>query len=223
LAGRDGAPEAREAMETLCRVYWKPLYVYARRLGQSESDAKDLTQGFFEQFLENDRVRSADPQRGRFRSFLLSSFRNFMAHAWVKRRADKRGGAHMFVPWEERTAGEELEVELAAGLTPERHFDKEWALKLFAQAFRLLGSEFAAAGKAEQFEHLKTFLSEPASEGAYAEAARQTGLSKGAVTVAVHRLRQRYREVVRAEVARTVSHAEEIEEELRYLIEVMSG
>jgi RNA polymerase sigma-70 factor (ECF subfamily) len=208
---------AETALGKLCSAYWKPLFVFARRLGHNEHDAQDLTQGFFEQFLEKGYIRAADPRRGRFRSFLLTSFRHFVRNEWAKRRASKRGGGVSFVSWEDLTPGEQVQLEPACELAPAAAFDQQWALRVFDLALNRLRGEFTQAGKADQFELLKPFLSRMGSGADYGRVTGRCGLSEGAVAVSVRRLRVRYGELLRAEIANTVASPEDIEDELQLL------
>jgi len=222
-AGDRASPLAAEALEQLCRLYWYPLYAYVRKKGHSPQDAEDLTQAFFAHFLERNYVARASRQRGRFRSFLLTSLQNFLAHEWERARAVKRGGGRTLLPWDEVSVESRYQLEAASDLTPDKIFEERWASTLFQKALAGLQQEFAAAGHSKQFDRLKGFLSTEAQAGAYTELAASLGMSAGAVAVAVHRLRQRYGELVREEIAHTVSSPTEIEDELRYLIGRMSG
>jgi DNA-directed RNA polymerase specialized sigma24 family protein len=222
-AGRGDAAAARAALEKLCGAYWRPLFVFARRLGHGEPDAQDLTQAFFEQFLEKGYIRAADPHRGRFRTFLLTSFRHFLRGEWVKSRAAKRGGGATFVSWEELSAAEQVQVEPLDDRAVEAAYTEQWALKLFDGALARLREEFAAAGKAQQFDSLKPFLSQLGSSADYSRVAERCGTSEGAVAVAVRRLRVRYGELLRAEIADTVVSAEDVEGELQLLKRALMG
>ena len=222
-AGDAASPQSAEALERLCRAYWLPLYAYVRRCGRDPEDAQDLTQAFFKHFLENNAVSRADRQRGRFRSFLLTSLQNFISNEWRRASAEKRGGGRALLSWDELSPETRYQPEAASELTPDKVFDQRWALTLFQQALVRLREESTAAGKGEQFERLKDFLSAEPGEGAYAEIAAHLGLSSSAVAVAVHRLRQRYGQLVRDEIAHTVASPAEVEEELQYLIKLMSG
>jgi RNA polymerase sigma-70 factor (ECF subfamily) len=217
------APGAGEALEKLCRTYWYPLYAYVRREGRSVEDAQDLTQEFFARVLENKSLRKARRERGRFRSFLLTSFQNFLAHEWERARAEKRGGGRPFISWEETSAENRYQLEAISDLTPDKIFEQRWALALFQEAIVRLRQEFVAAGKTEQFTQLKAFLSGEAGEGDYGAVAARLSMTPNAVAVAVHRLRQRYGQLVREEVAHTVSSPAEVDEELRHLIALMSA
>ncbi len=219
-AGREDGTAAA-ALERLCRTYWKPLFHFARRMGYAEADSEDLTQAFFAHFLEKGTVRAADAERGRFRSFLLSSFRHFADSEWRKAHAVKRGGRQVFIAWEELTVEAAADVEPRDMASADRLFDRKWAQTVFAQALAALRQEYATQRKIAQFDQLKKFIATPAADGAYAEAGQPLGLTANAVTIVVHRMRHRYGELVWAEVANTVSEAQEVEDELRYLMEML--
>jgi DNA-directed RNA polymerase specialized sigma24 family protein len=222
-AGNDSSPGAQEALERLCRTYWLPLYAYVRRRGYTPEDSQDLTQAFFANFLEKNAVSRARRERGRFRSFLLTSLQNFLAHEWEKARAAKRGGGSRPLPWDEPSPEGRYQLESSPELSPDKAFERRWAMTLFQQALTRLHAESTAAGKAATFNELKSFLSEKADEGAYAAAAKRLRIAPAAVGVAVHRLRKRYGELVREEIAHTVATPGEIEDEMRHLIALMSG
>jgi RNA polymerase sigma-70 factor (ECF subfamily) len=221
-AGAESA-SGREALEKLCRAYWYPLYAYVRRQGHTPEDAQDLTQAFFAHFLERNAVSRARRERGRFRSFLLTSLQHFLAHEWEKARAAKRGGGICPLPWNELAAENRYQLESDPELSPDKAFDRRWALLLFQQALVRLHAEFTAAGKAETFDQLKGFLSEAADQHAYAGVAERLNMTPAAVAVAAHRLRKRYGELVREEIAHTVTSPREIEDEMRHLIALMGG
>ncbi|MCW5555414.1 MAG: sigma-70 family RNA polymerase sigma factor [Verrucomicrobiae bacterium] len=217
------SPDAAEALEHLCRAYWPALYAYVRREGHAPADAADLTQAFFARFLEKQFLQDVDRAKGKFRSFLLKTLNHFLADEWRHAHAQKRAGSHPALSinaeeWESRFG-----QELVSELTPEKLFERRWALALFDQALARLRAESGQAGKGVQFDLLKEFLSSGADEGAYARVAGQLGISPGAVAVQVHRLRKRYGELVREEVSHTVSEPGEVEEELRHLLGVLSG
>ena len=222
-AGATASPRAAEALEQLCRTYWYPLYAYVRRQGQGVEDARDLTQAFFAHFLARNQFRHADPERGKFRSFLLTSLKYFLAHEWERTRAAKRGGKHTFISTEVLDAESRYKQEPASDLTPDKVFEQRWALTLFQKALGRLRDEYTTEGKTQHFEELKNFLTEPPAEGAYAAVAARLGLSNNAVATAVRRLRQQYGELVREEIAHTVARPEEVQDELRYLIGLVSG
>ncbi|HXJ58558.1 MAG TPA: sigma-70 family RNA polymerase sigma factor [Verrucomicrobiae bacterium] len=222
-AKQSSSPDGAAALELLCRTYWYPLYAYVRRQGYSPEDAQDLTQAFFEQFLEKGSVQLADRGRGKFRSFLLTSLKHFLTHEWEKARTLKRGGGHVHLSWDQTSAESQYQLEPVSELKPEKIFDQRWALALFQQALARLRQEYAATGKAPQFEELKAFLTDAAEDGGYAEVAARLDMPPRSVAVAVHRMRQRYGELVREEIAHTVASRGEIQEELRYLIELVGG
>jgi RNA polymerase sigma-70 factor (ECF subfamily) len=224
LAAQDpGSPDAAEALETLCQTYWGTIYVYARHRGHSPDDAADLTQGFFAHFLDRHLVDHADRNRGGFRSFLLRTFNHFQVDEWRRAHAEKRGGAHPVLSINADEFEAKYGRELSTDLTPEKVFERRWAIALFDRALTRLDEECVAAGKARQFDLLKEFLSSASSKGAYAAAAGQLGLPLEAVAVQVHRLRRRYGKLVREEVAHTVAGPEDVDEELHHLLDVLSG
>ena len=221
-AGRSDVPQAHDALEKLCRTYWYPLYAYVRRRGYSPADAEDLTQQFFAWLLERDWLGQADPQRGRFRSFLLASISNFLANEWDKARTQKRGGGRA-VSLQRDEAETRCTREPADTLTPEQSFEWRWALTLLDQVMNRLSADFARDGKAELFEALKPCLLGERTTQPYAALASKLAMTEGSVKVAVHRLRMRYRQLLREEIANTVATPEEVEEELRYLFAVLAG
>ncbi len=221
-AGRSETPRARAALETLCRAYWPPLYAYVRRRGHSVEEAQDLTQEFFARLLEHNRVSTADPEKGRFRSFLLTSMDHFLSDEWDKARAKKRGGGKVtFLDLGD--AETKLGEQLAETLTPEKVYERRWALTLLEQVYQRLGQEYEQQGKAALFEALRGSLAGAGGSAPYAELAERLGMTEGAVKVAVHRLRHRYRELLREIIAETVSGPEEVEDELRYLLRTLAG
>jgi RNA polymerase sigma-70 factor (ECF subfamily) len=218
LAARDGEEvPAREALATLCGLYWYPLYAFARRRGAPPEEAQDLTQAFFTHLLEKEAIRHVDPGRGRFRSFLLASFKNFQADEREKARAKKRGGGQVALPIDGEAAEGRYALEPSHGLTPERIYEKRWALTLIERVLERLRERHARAGKEHQFERLRVFLAGERRPVPYAEVARRLEMSELAVKVAVHRLRKRFRELLREEIAQTVAGQEEVEAELRAL------
>jgi DNA-directed RNA polymerase specialized sigma24 family protein len=216
-AGHDSSPQSAMALETLCRAYWYPLYVYVRRQGHGPHDAQDLTQEFFARLLRLNSLATVAPHKGRFRTFLLVSLKHFLADAWDAATAAKRGGNKPLVSLDEEGAEERYRLEPASEPTPDVAFERRWVMALLEQALARLLAEYASTGKVRTFELLKTFLETPADDGDYERAGAALGMNPGAVAVAVHRLRQRYRDLVRAEIAQTVSSPEEMEEELRHL------
>ncbi len=207
-------PEAANALAQLCETYWPPIYSFIRRRGYAPSDAEDLTQSFFAYFLRTKAYSRTDRLHGKFRSFLLASVKNFLADNWDREQAIRRGGGYRFVSLDQGTAESDS--------TAEHLFELHWAKSLTAGALDSLRQELHAEGKAYLFEQLKTFLTGGDVLPSYDEASAQTGLPRATVKTHVHRLRQRYREIVRREVARTVSSPHEIDEELRYLCNILA-
>lgn len=222
LAAGGDSPASLAALEQLSKNYWYPLYAFIRRSGRSPHDAQDLTQGFFVELFRKNYFRAADRERGKFRSFLLTALRHFLMHEWEKSRAAKRGGGFVPVSWDEQTAEQWYQHEpTASGSTPERLYDRSWALRLFEQSLERLRHELTQQSKGHQFEQLKCYLTREPEHGEYAQAAATLGLSPNAVAVAVHRLRQRYASLVREAVAETVAQSSQIEEELTHLISLV--
>ena len=219
-AGSTSAAAAAKALELLCQTYWQPLYAFARRSGRTPADAQDLVQGFFAEFLESQALAHADQKRGRFRSFLLASFKHFAAHEREKQQALKRGGRqHMLaLPFDTAETG----LEMADTCSPDRAYDRQWALTLLDSAFRQLRSEYQRTGRLELFEGLKETLSGERSELPYDDLARGLAMNPGAVKTAASRLRARYRLVLREQIAQTVTTTAEIEEELRSLFQALN-
>lgn len=222
-AGRSDAAEARVALETLCGAYWYPLYAYVRRQGSSPEDAQDLTQAFFAQLLEKRYLTAADPGKGRFRSFLIASLKHFLANARDRARAQKRGGGAFSISIDLPAAEARYGGQLADVDSPERIFERQWALSLLDQVMGRLRAELTAGVNAQRFDALKPTLTAEHDSLSHAEIGRRLGMSEGAVKVAVHRLRKRYRELLREEIMRTVSEAGEIEEEMRHLLQVLAA
>lgn len=211
------SPKAAAALESLCRAYWYPLYYYIRRKGFSGADAQDLTQEFFCRLIGKNYLQSVDRKAGSFRSFLLASVNHLLANEWDKSQTLKRGGGHEFISFDVEDAEDRFAQEASVNDSPGRAFDRRWALTLLDRALARLRDEFNNAGKLRQFDLLKVFLSDLAGEGDYATLAGPLGLESGGVAVAVHRLRQRYREIVRSEIAQTVTTESEIDAEMDHL------
>ena len=209
-------PQAREALADLCRAYWFPVYAYVRRRGHDQHAAQDLTQGFFTRLLEKNDLTAADRTRGRFRSFLLGACRHFLANQHDHATARKRGGGRTHLPLDFDAAAGRYGREPAGADTPERAFDREWALGLLDRAVGELRAEYAGSGRERLFDSLKDALAGGA-DVPHAEKARELGLTVGAVKVAVHRLRQRYRDRLRALIADTVAGPAEVDDEVRDL------
>lgn len=221
-AGHRDSPEAAEALETLCRTYWYPLYAYVRRCGYSCEDAQDLTQEFFAQLLAKDFVARADPLKGKFRSFLLAGLKHLLGHDREKARRLKRGGGRTIVSIDAQTAEDRYRSEPADELTPERLFEQSWASTLIERAAVRLRDEYSAADKAELFEELCGFRLDAPEPRAYAEVSARLGLSESAVKSAIRRFRQRHHQLVREEIAQTVKEPAEVDEEIRYLLRVLA-
>lgn len=215
-------PQAQEALERLCQIYWYPLYVHVRRAGWREEDAKDLTQHFFSRFLERRYLQLADPERGRFRSFLLTSLKNFLANEWEKVRAQKRDRQRT-VSWDAFDPEARYQLEPTDSLSPDRLYEKRWVATLLENVLAQLRSEYEAAGRWLEFEKLKDHVWGAATGSSYAVIARELGIEENSVAVAVHRLRKRFREQLRSTVARTVESPAEVDAELRHLLTVMSS
>ena len=217
-AGQVESPRASAALEELCRTYWPPLYGFIRRAGHAHADAQDLTQEFFARLLARNDFARADQNRGRFRSYLLGALRHFLSDERDRAAARKRGSGLHFVDWDEAAAEEHLRTEPVATLNPEALYDRRWALTLVSQVLQRLSDEFSTLGKASVFVELQPFLMMEKADIAYGPAARKLGLSEGAVRVAVHRMRQRYGEIFREEIAHTVDRPEEIDGEISHLL-----
>lgn len=222
LAAREGSDtQARQALASLCETYWYPLYAYVRRQGHDADEARDLTQGFFAQLLEKNYLEDVEPSAGRFRSFLLTSLRHFLSHQWEKARAQKRGGGSRTVSLDAADAEVRYGWEPADRLTPEQVFERRWALTLVERALARLRQESVATNTTQRFEVLKTHLTGEEPHTPYREVATELGLSEGAVKVAVHNLRRKFAQVLRAEIAETVADPAEIDEEMRYLLQAV--
>jgi RNA polymerase sigma factor (sigma-70 family) len=218
--GEVSQTRAREALEELCRAYWYPLYAFVRSRGHSATDAQDLTQAFFARIIETGGFASADRERGRFRSYLLGAMKHFLANEWHRAQTQKRGGQVRFIEFdaldpEARYAGASQQSD-----NPDHLFDREWALQTVAGALQALRDEMARAGKSDQFETLKGSLTGQ-DETPRDQIAARLNMSESAVKVAVHRLRQRYRKLLRAAIAETVSNEADLDDEMRYLVAVL--
>ena len=221
LAGQSSSSKAEEALARLCNVYWFPLYAFIRRQGHNPADAEDLTQAFFARFLEKDYVKDVDQRKGKFRSFLLASLKHFLADQWDRSQAEKRGGGMALISLDAQTAETRYLLEPRDNLAPDRIFERRWALTLLEQAMARLREEFTLAGKADFFDRLKNFMTAEKDADTYADAAAKLSTTEAAVKMAVQRMRRRYRELLRSEIANTVSDPAEIDEELRHLAEAL--
>jgi RNA polymerase sigma factor (sigma-70 family) len=216
-AGDPDAPQAKESLAELCRSYWYPLYAYIRRRGYDPDQAKDLTQDFFARILEKGLFAEADPDRGRFRSFLRTVCAHFLANQRDWEQARKRGGGRTILPIDASLAEGQYTRELADSLTPERIFDRSWALTLLGLVLDQLGREYDEAGKKATFEVLRGMLAGDTEESSYAAVGARLGMTEGAARVAAHRLRRRYGELLRREIAATLANPDEIDDEIRDL------
>ena len=221
-AGQAGSSEAESALSELCRTYWYPLYAYVRRFGHAPEVAEDLTQEFFARLLEKNYLGTADRKRGKFRWFLLTAFKCFLANEHDRATAQKRGGGMPLVALDGLSAEERYALEPNDRVSPDRLYDLRWALDVLERARRALEGEQSAGGKADRFSRLSQYLpgGEPGAD--YAATGAGLGMSEGSVKQEVHRLKRRYGELLRAEISRTVASTEEVDEEIRYLIDVIS-
>ena len=220
-AAHSASPNAVKALEQLCRTYWYPLYAYARRQGRNHEDAQDLTQAFFADFLEKKYVTRADRDRGRFRTFFLTSFKNFLNNEWDRARTARRGGGQKILSLDTQSAESRYAIEPVETKAPDTAFEKSWAVTTLEQALARLREEYSAAGKGAFYENLKLLLWEEKGAETYAGLGARLGMTEAAVKMAVMRLRQRCREALRTEVAHTVANPSEVDEELRYLLSVL--
>ncbi len=220
-AGRNEQAQAQSALEALCRAYWYPLYAFVRRKGYSADDAADLIQEFFAYLLEKDVLAAADQNRGRFRTFLLTVLQRFLAKQRERVGAQKRGGGKRPLSLDAAKGEKRYRLEPFHELTPERIYQRRWALTLLEQVLQRLQQQYDERGQGKLFERLQPFLAGSRAGPAYAEIAAEMDLSEGAVKVAVHHLRERYRKLLRDEVAQTLERPEDVDDELDYLLEAL--
>lgn len=223
LAGQSNVPGAASALEQLCRAYWYPLYAFVRRRGYNPDDAQDLVQGYFEQLLTRNDLTTVHPRKGRFRTYLLTTLTHYLSNEWDRARAAKRGGGLQFVSLESEDPEQRYQFEPAGEIMPETLFDMAWATQVLDTVLAKLKDECQSSGNAERFDALKEFLLGDRGGMPYAQIAQTLGMTEQGIKSAVHRLRQRFRELFRSEIAQTVGTLEEIDDELRYLIRVMTG
>lgn len=216
-------PQAAAALEKLCCTYWYPIYAYLRRLGYAEHDAQDLTQGFFAQLLERRSIQAVQREKGKFRSFLLAALKYYVADERDRANAQKRGGGREVISLDAQQAEDRYRLEPADDRSPDKLFERRWAITLLDQVLGRLKQEFTDAGKRELFNHLQPFLVEGTGAKTYAEAAREAGTTEEALKKAVQRMRRRYHQLFREEIAQTVASPEGVEEELRYLCAVLGS
>ncbi|MHC1766699.1 MAG: RNA polymerase sigma factor [Verrucomicrobiia bacterium] len=217
------SPHRRESLERLCSTYWYPLYAFIRRRGHTPEDAQDLTQAFFARLLQKDYLSDVKQERGRFRSFLLAALRHFLANEWDRTRAAKRGGGQLLIPIDEAAAENRFALDLSHDLTAERIYERSWAATVIDQVRSRLRQEYLANGQSERFAVLEQLLPGAAGAVRQADAAEQLGMSLSALKSEVHRLKRRHGELLRAEIAHTVVRSEDIDEEIRYLIQIVSA
>lgn len=222
-AGDRAAPEAHKALAELCSAYWLPLYSFARRKGYSRDDAADRTQEFFSRLIEKSFLETADPKRGRFRTFLITLFERFLAKEFEKDRAIKRGGDHRILSFDFDAAESQWSTVLLDRQTAERVFEQQWAMTLLHHVVDQLRDEYVAKGKVDLFDRCRVFLNSGAGEAVYSEVAGCLKMTEGTLRVAVHRLRERFRALLRREVAGTVTNELEVDDELIALRKAISG
>jgi RNA polymerase sigma-70 factor (ECF subfamily) len=224
-AGRRGppSPQSEEALEKLCTAYWYPLYAYVRRRGFSAEDAEDLTQAFFATLLEKGRLARADPPRGRFRTFLLSSLEHFLGDAHDQQSRQKRGGGQRLISWDREMAEERYRSERLEGQSPDHIFEKRWATTLLERVLTRLRDEFEHLGKAATLDQLAPHLWGDEEAVPYRQLEQELHASTGTLRVTVHRLRRRYRDLLRDEIAQTVADPAEVDEEIRHLMRVVAS
>lgn len=213
-----GTQEAEIALGRLYRTYSYPLYAYIRRQGHDAEVARDTVQDLFHKILEKNQLSTVAPEKGRFRSYLLAAVNHLLANAWQRAQRVKRGGGQAAVPLDEAEAEQRYQADIADNRTPEKLYDRRWALALLDQVLKRLREEYATAGRETIFEALAVFLSGQEPEGGYGEVAKRLRLTEGALRVAVHRMRERYRDLLRAEVAETLETPGQVDEELRHLM-----
>ncbi len=223
LSARQGdSPRAQAALDSLCRGYWYPLYAYVRRCGETPADAQDLTQAFFAQFLERDSLRTATPERGRFRWFLLASLKHFLANEWQRARAQKRGGGRAPIALDALSPEERYALEPLDRLSADKAYDRCWAIRILEQARARLRDEFRAAGRDDRFGLLEQFLPGRAASDSYGDLAARLGVAEGTIKSDVSRLRRRYGELMRSEVAQTLGTHTDLDDELRHLLDALA-
>lgn len=222
-AGHEQSPRGAEALEQLCRAYWQPLYALLRRQRHSPEDAPDAVQSFFAHLLADQRLARVHPSRGKFRSFLLASLKHFLADERRKQSAQKRGGGVPMIPLQIETAENQYRIEPVDYRDPEKLFERRWAMTVLERVLERLKAEAADARAAERFNQLQPFLLADDAGPSYAEVGHRLGMTEGAVKMAVLRLRQRGRELFRAEIANRVAWEQDIEDEVRHLLAVLAN
>lgn len=221
-AGGDTSPEGRAALESLCAAYWDPLYAFARRGGADRQEAEDLVQGFLAELIEKDRIRQADRNRGRFRTFLLAAFRHHWSHERARSRAQKRGGGRAPLPLDFESGEMRFLREPVDDRTPERLFDRRWATTLLDAVAARLRDEHERAGRTDLFEALRGTIAAGTATESWAAVGERLGMTEGAVKIAAHRLRRRYRELLRETIGQTVADPAEVDDEIRHLMQALA-
>ncbi len=216
-AGRAADADSRKALDLLCQAYWYPLYAYARRQVVDANEAQDLTQAFFAELLEKNYVGAAVPDRGRFRAFLLTAFKHFLSKQWDRARAQKRGGGRTPISLDFESADSKLRIDAASGLTAEQYYDQQWAITLLGKIMGRLEAEFEQAGKASQFQALKPFIIGDHGGPTYAQIAEELHMTAAAAKKSASRMRKRYGELLRDQIAQTVSDPADVDDEIRNL------
>jgi len=222
-AGQDDLAGAAAALEELCRKYWYPIYAFVRRRGAERTEAEDLTQGFFAHLLEMETLKKVDRRKGKFRTFLLSALTKYLSNEWDRRQTAKRGGGRRIISLDEAAAEHLYSLEPVEPGSPEKQFDRGWACALADRVLGVLRAEYRAAGKGDLLAQLEPSLAREPVPGRYADWAAALGLSEGAVRVALHRLRRRFGELLREEIAQTVASPAEVDEEIRHLFAAISA
>ncbi|MHC4912076.1 MAG: RNA polymerase sigma factor [Planctomycetota bacterium] len=222
-AGLPNSSRYKSSLETLCKTYWYPLYAYLRRHGYNADQASDYTQAFFARIMEKQSIRLADPKRGKFRSFLLTSLKNFIADEYDRSQAQKRGGGKNILSLDFESAEGQYSLEPKDQSSPEKLFERSWAITLLKNTLDRLSGEYKDGRKKKLFEHLKIYLTTDKKTAAYSDIAEKLQMAEGAVKVAVHRLRKRYRELLKEEIAHTVNSENEVDEEINELFKALSG
>ena len=223
LTAQDESPAAHEALEKLCRTYWRPIYAFLRRQGFRPAEAEDITQGFFAQLLERRSLNAVRKEKGRLRSYLLGALKYFLADEQRRSMAIKRGKGQRLIPIEEMRADERIEMEPADPVTAEMIYERRWALTVLERVINRLKDEYRAAGNAALFDSLKQLLPDEPGAPSQAEIAARLGMTENAIRQAFYRFRQRYQSLLREEIAHTVATPADIEDELRHLISVVEA
>jgi RNA polymerase sigma-70 factor (ECF subfamily) len=222
-AGNQTSENSAQALESLCRTYWFPLYAYVRKRVGDANEACDLTQAFFERLLEKNYLAEVDPQRGRFRAFLITAFKHFLSKEWEKARTQKRGGGRSILSLDFRDGDARYSAEPVSHLTSEQVYERQWVLTLLARVMQRLQDEYQAAGKQKQYEHLKSFIIGEHGDTTYANVAAIFQSTEAAMRMSAYRMRRRYRELLRQEIAETVADTADIEDEIQNLFRLAGG